>query len=1711
MLKMRVLTTVSAMALATSVGATAAKANNLVVDLTAASPTLTVAAGSSSVDIANEQLTSGASQTADVVNAAIGFPGGDPSVFQDVGGGTVTVQVSDVDAALEGTANSIFAEAGSNEATNQIDFYTATGSGDSSAATLGSFQVSADSDVVASTDNTNVLAQVLDLGAGSTVQVEDNDIRADGTINSADNLIYGDVNNALTSTELGQATIDAGSGTVTAGATALAGNAQAVIGGADSSATVSDSRIGVLAQVGGVAPQPSIDGAPIDLTNNAITASFTGNDASTTVALTGDQDITLDGTAGVVNSQVAGGDYSFDAETDSVAIEAANTQDLVGPGYMADLTDTGLTVQDNEIMATSTANDAENGVSLDENVNLTGVPSARLNSVDIATDTANVNGDLFIANAQYSAVDTNADVDEGEVNVLTGDALGATIIADDNTIGAEATGSAVVNQLDVGNTADFSALVAVNTVQYTEGATQTASNDSQLVLDTGSTSGTGLDVDDSSLTVDDNALYAEAMGNSHSSAVNITGTTVTGAGTLVTNSILADRPSTAGQVSADFSLLNVQVVDGGGVNADVVTEIDVDAGDDSFTTSDLSVSGNDIRGLAVGNLSTEASIAVDATTFTGTVGVANVQTVEDGASLTSSIAPQDGALITADVAADESSVTDEAGIHVDANTASSRVWGNLADATTNSIAVDAVTVESGPNPLRSAVSTNRIAGVSYTAVDHTISLLNDQSVEDLDGALVSASATGDFINLTVGETGDDALLTNSTVTASGNEGTTSATLNQATSEVIVDAVTLDNAAGLVNVQTLADENNNGESASIDVSQTDLDITVDVLAGGDGDMEDVTVQANDNALLASGRINQASNTLDVSSQTQTLTDTINPAIPTVAPITGTTSIALSSGATYGDSESLLINDQSFEALGTGAGPGTLDGMAVVVFDNDITVDVGTDEDLLNSVAEVNGNSVTALALGNDATNTLMLDVDSFDTTNANQDAGPTNGPIASIGSQQTGTAGDGSGAIAATVDSTTISLDADADDTDNIAGSDLSIDENSVRALSRTNNVSNDLTASGNTVLNDVFETPLSSISGADGLVLLDETTFAVGSRQVSSVSNIATVVGTAISVEAGSAVTASEIDSLIDDTSISANSNLVVAEARGSDAGNSLSTDFVENAAQSSVANSQTADGPVTYSASAEDTEITVLTDVGETVTDSAFTANGNAVAALASGNRATNALSADGTNVRMSNGMNVTSVDPVLGSLSSDASLAVLNVQGDPASLGGAPVGVDATVADAIIGVGANGLFDSGSVSAEANLVLAQAVSHSATNSLEITASANIESGGLDSTPGASIGSLQTVSAGSQVQSQVSDVTIAAIVDDQRSTLSMAASVTDNQVLSSAIGGSATNALLADAEAGIQNGQISNPSVGEAFGPAATTLDAGFNVLNVQRGAEVGFTSSIDGVDIAAGGAEDYNADSAVVGDNVVQAEARGFIASNSLTLDAGSSSTATGAIANNQALNGGVITTINDVVIATGNLDEGAVDSSLSVGGNTVQALSSGNQAQNVLNTTADASLQENSGAGTEIDPADPTPLNVSGADYAVLNNQTMGGTVSATVTQVAIGIDGLEAVTGVNDSALDVEGNQVRASAVGNDAVNSMVLNTGTFAHPSAAVANLQRNNGTSVSATVDGAAIGIGGVGTTIGATSDGSSFSVRGNSIGASAIGNRAVNSLASGD
>lgn len=1717
----RVFATVSAVAISTAAGISGARADNVLYDLNIASPTITAAAASASV-ITSNQLDLTTNITSTNTTTVLGSP---TSGTHDVEGGTDPVLVA---------FNTIFASTTGNDVANLVDLHTATGTSPLNAATVGSLQANlaggaATLDATVTTGE--VRADFEDLGAGGSIVVDTNTIRADATVNSASNTVAGDINPLLSSGELGQSTVTnpGAPDEAVAGATVLAANAQLADSIDTPSAVVTTARIGIGATVDGT--PDSLDGVNLDLTNNLIRARFLGNTATNSVDVSAGDAVTLVGTAGATNVQVASGTDDLTAVTSASVIELGNTGLTE---QIADLDGSSATYSGNDIVAAVGANASSNSVLLESGVSQSGVAVSgdQKNSFDAGTpDTAAVVADLFIQNVQYSPVGTDA-VNEGDLTLRIEDVTGSTVDALDSSSGASTTGNSTINDITVANATTFNSIVGVNTIQYGEGLNKAESgikaDGANLSVSVASISSTGTIVD-SKITTEGNRLYTEATGNANDSTVSISGTSVTGLDPA--SETVATRTTTNGSVTADISLLNAQVLDGGGAQATTISRLRTDislggAAAGEITSSSVSTSSNEISAQAIGNLSTEASIAVDATNVSATVGLANSQTVEDGASLTAQTDSPTTDQSQLLVWGFPSKITDSS-INTDTNTFSSTVYGNLSDSTTTSISVSGTTLSDGGSVLPSA-TVSRAGAVTDTTIDAGYSLLSDQSVEDLQGSTVTASSgtvadggQGDLIYVRIGLANTNPL-TDSNFTIDGNTGTVSATLNQATSTATVNGATsLDASTSLVNVQSVADENGTGGSVGIKANQYDADMTLSLGANADGvpeSISDTTFTINDNTLLASGRGNLAANTVSVSAQTQSLTNTLTPGDSTV----------VLNGSSNAAGETVLVNDQSIVNLvdtGTGAG------IAVVNDNSDWSMVVATAGAFSGNDATIDGNAMRIQALGNEASNSLTVDVGSFDLSKADNTGAALNGPIAMLASNQQAQSDNNDNQLSASGSITRGILDLSGV-TGAVSGSDISLDSNTMRATARVNYVSNSLSTSGTTVpdVSGAATSPTASVldTGGDNIVF-DASMFGLASSQVNGNDVYAELVGSGGGTPVGLRLIANGATT-IDGTDLSVSTNTLVAEANGNTGVNALALDFNSNAAQAFLASAQqvTTNDP-TIESYAFDIELLANVNgaaAAPALSSSTVSLDSNIVAATSSSNRATNTLSTSGTNILSSsdNTSPTTTVDSTSTTVVSTlADIGLVNTQGSADFL--AP-NEDETVLATVdtVNILANvATLNSGTVSVDNNLVLGQSVVHSAGNALTLDASANI--GATGDTPSASLTSFQALSDDGSVDAAVSSVTIGAVgttsIEAMDATTSAAAHANLNTVASVALGGSATNRLTATAGAEILGGVAApTPVMGapDSDPAAPITLNADYNLLNVQVGysdaqtISSSTTTTTIGFDIGS----DLSGDSLTIDNNAVQAQTRGFVADNRLSLSAGSSSDATAQVGNLQVTDGfdGLTADVTTTSVGGSVNASGALNSGLTVDGNLVSASSAGNTALNALTTTAAASLQEASGAGATLDLGATTQISVTGAEYAVLNSQTVNdvnGTdgLAASITTATIGLDDLSGSTGVDGSSLSVSGNQAVASATGNDAVNALVLNTGTFAHPSGAVANLQSISGSVISASVDTVGVGIGLGGGVISGTSSNSSLKVQGNSIGASAIGNSAVNSLSS--
>ena len=1721
MRKSRVLSTVSAVALTAGIGlsANAATAPNLLIDLGSYTITVTGATGPAAAVTGNDQINLGGSITDLVQSINIGVPvvGTD-----DIGGSANNVDVDN---------NTVFSEAFGNTAVTEVDVAQATGITPDNGAVAGSLQVNDTNTLSSTTDDVEIRIVLDGVGADDSLSLTSNSITSETVGNTATTaagfdtpggaLVTGDVPLGYTSTEEGQVQFDNGAGGESptdqfeASASYVAGSAQ-INTDATLSSVNSDNLVTLLVnQDGG----QDVEGTPMVVDSNTISSELTGNDGTTGIGLTNGLNVALDGSAAVANLQVNTGGDTYNADTLGARIEVR-----IGDGTLAtdgDMVDSDLEVTNNTISADAQGNSANNFVTFEEGLSQNGPTTTQDNSVTFnGTDFTNSQADLIVSSVQVNDVDVTATIGAGVVGgsrilVDTEGLDGSDVTVDGNAITASAGQNEATNTIDVGGAPTFDSSVAVNNLQYATGQT-ISTNEANL---RGDIAGEGQTITESSVSFDDNTLSSTALGNAQSSSAIIRGTNVvsdTIGGTAA--NILVDRPGTSGDLTADLSVLSTQVVDGSdaAVIATQSSSIVVDVTDDSadFLSSQASISNNDLTVEVVGNLATETSLTIDSTNIDTTAAVANVQTIEDGVELRAeNNSGSNTDHIDIDVGA--ATITDVE-FAVNGNEITSTLFGNLADASTNSLVVTGTSIgdrgQITPNTL-----VDRFAGVPPTGLDISsttagFSVHNNQSIEDLNEELI-VSTVSDLANdedlitilfegpaLGPGSPGDgNAIITTSSIQMNENLGSASAQLNAATSELIIDAAAgLNASSALTNVQTVAAENTGVSVAGVSV----------ILEGGfelklfiNGDITDSSVEANENELLASAGLNEANNRVSVSATNQVVEGLG----------TGVISSLILGEDTETNSEISLVNDQYFDALGGDVDVninGGVDGRG-------IDVGIGGDNggDLVRSPVTANGNVIATTVEANVASNEIDMDIGSFNLDAADTGGGALRGPVATIASNQRGVVNDTAGGFSSSVTNASVQIDLDTG-VGAITEGNVEADGNTISAFGRVNAVENTLIAEGNTFLVDggdasIPEAELLSTTNGGDLEFFNSA-FAIGSRQQNGFSVSSLIDNADIDVSI-------EVDTITDSVA-SADGNLAIAQARGSDSVNTGGVNFNSNQGQMFVGNvqlSEASDPQNVISAIITNTDINV--DANQSaeggpdtvITDSALTADGNSFLALSSANRTSQVLDASGTNIE-SSFVGVPSIDATPPNPRDViADFGIVNHQGAQVLLNGEGDVVTASVNNSTIEVLADEVI-SGAISVDGNTAVAGAILDSASNAVSLTALANVAGSS------SAVYSQQFRDDASSVLATAFGIEIGSVgtIGDISSDGAVGISVDANRIGASATVGSAANSIAVSADAAISG----NPGIVPAADVLADggMLNADHSVFNLQLNLGADATAIVGadadlvpvGFRIGAEIGSDALNDAISIDDNLIEAIAEGFASTNTISLNAGSSSVTTAQVANRQETTGA---TILAAIVGGGvgsdgigtSFDGGVVASSATVNDNTVAATAQTNQSTNVITSFAEATFQNTDGVTLTIAPGGPTLLDVDLADYAVLNSQaTADGATTASIGDLGIGI-GLAGA--LDDAALTINGNQVLATSIANDALNVIGLDAGTSNNrPSVAVANLQTNTNQTVSSTISNVNIGVAGIGGSANSTT-----SVSGNTVGSTSIGNRSFNSIGS--
>ena len=1748
----RILSTVSAIALTAGLGAGALAATlpNVVIDLD--SDTVVFTGTSIAVGAANDQLNNNTNLTATIGPAVhIGAP---PFGGASIGiGGSTTVDVSNNDDGVNpilGTAGAI-----GNTTTNLVSTGVATGGPlATNAAVAGSGQFNTGGTVLTSTvgggGGTDVSVQIdANVGAASTnntFNLNSNTLGADGDANIATNAVFGDVDLTFSSTEQGQIVgHDVGGAggedpaEFEASASYIAATAQYNAALGASGSTVDDTRIGLLVDA------DEIDASTLSVDGNEARARFAGNTSVTFVSVGSGGANTLVGSAGAANQQVNNGNATLSATVDDTVIELGDVNNVNAGGTdLGDLVNgSSAALTNNEITAavegnSSATSTATSGISQTGPTAAAGVQSNAASLLLGGTYVGNLQVDLAASNIQENDGVLNATIADGVLFAANLDAVtGSTLTVSNNEARSSSTANDADNTVSATGGNSFAANSGIQNLQYSSGS-QTAANAAQLQVDQGdgtTETGVTITVGDADLTdgIDDgNHISSSVIGNEQDSNASISAGTIS-IDSLGGSDAFNNSNNTVGShiVSADHSIVNLQVVEDDAaltastVSAGATFDIDLHDSNGGLSAATYHVSGNSATAAATANLNNEASLSIAAgTTVATTAAVLNAQWVNDS-TLTATVDTAGGRDIF-EIDTNGDAVTN-LNYNVDGNVASATVFGNNVPAGTNSLSVSGNTIsDNGTTTPVASVARPALGPIASAIFDTGFTLVSDQIVEDMvDGpATASVSGTGaEILDFQMG--GGVDVISTSDFSISGNEGRAEVTLNNVNNEVDIDASTTLNAStALVNAQSVQTRIG-ALSAGIDV---DIAGNIEASFDVDDDFADNNIDLIGNLIRGAGTLNSASNSVSVEAGTQDIDGVIAGSTVTVglgaAGGTNTTAVA----------ETVLVNDQYFEALLDG-------GVDVDITDSDIVVDVDGgatagdeilrtdivvgDPDLDDDVDE--GNRIEAVSRGNVGANGIDLAVGTFDLAGADVGATSRRGPVASLVSNQHSGAESTTGFSASVTDAditATVTL------TDSVTNSDILVQGNTISAFARVNvadnghldadgNQVNGLEVSGNSFLHAdtvVGNAPTASYVFGGNDLSFSNTAFAVANRQISNGNVTTNVTGAEFGVFAN-------VTNAVTNANLSTNNNTAQAQSRGNDATNMASVDFGTNEASAFVGNFQKS-APTsalgvpgfTYSATVDADFSTDADDGTDTsITGMALTVDNNTVLAAASGDRATNRLSAGGTNITGS--MPETVLPIVDASLAATPNIggtdyAIINHQGD--TTGESDVALVATVSPIATVTTLEVLAQdvvSGAISISGNTVRADTILEEATNVLAIDASANV--GAAGDSLSAAILSRQVVDDDSSATSTIGALQIGSVgtIDDISNAGAVAINIDGNFVEAESHLGMAINTLTVDAGANIFGND--EAALVPVIGTAADTLDADFNVLNVQLTDGGGGSTSTaqitvlqaTGLQIGANVNSAADGDSLSVDNNVVLADAVGFVASNTLALTAGANDvTAAAQIGNHQIHDASIVVTarIDLAGQATDgaglDLVAGADSTAVSVSGNIFAGLAVSNDATNMLSASAGATLPDSAGAGTSLTG---TGIAVTAADMAILNRQiSTDGSTIATVQDFGIGAN---VAGGLTTASIGVNNNVVVAGAVGNRSVNGLTLNAGVSAQmPASVVANQQINDGQTITATISNVSIGAGGV-----TGSTGSNVSVSGNAVGATAVGNSSFSSI----
>ena len=653
----------------------------------------------------------------------------------------------------------------------------------------------------------------------------------------------------------------------------------------------------------------------------------------------------------------------------------------------------------------------------------------------------------------------------------------------------------------------------------------------------------------------------------------------------------------------------------------------------------------------------------------------------------------------------------------------------------------------------------------------------------------------------------------------------------------------------------------------------------------------------------------------------------------------------------------------------------------------------------------GNALIAAGYGNQSTNGLDLD-----TVSIVPPVPGSTGAVASVTGVQS--LADTARVIATTNPGTITHVFGGATD------SSLSVTGNSDQAIATGNLASgNLLTVKANTI--DAAQGDLLG-GGAVGTAI----TTPAGDASVTGAFSVQNVqdYGKA-SIFAGSLGNAADIEvgGTVSGSSLIADGNSSLVAATGNRADNAASLDATTIATSADVNSLQTGDGNVTVSLGSDAHRAgTTVSPLGLVDTSSLAVTN-NKATGTAIGSTSSNSLTVTADTPLDGSGHSDATAGPIADGYGAAATFALANDQktGEPSNDGS----TTPTIAANVIGrfaVNGDGRADQSSFAIDDNLQHAGALANDTVNRLSVAATGH----GDEASPaaGAALSSSQYGQANVVASSDAKFAARGAISD---STVSLSGNA--NEAVATI--NQADNGLSVS---GVEIGTVTGGDATAATGPLGPPSASGDRVLANQQFATgsagaVANTLFVNG-DVGGG----LDASEVTLADNTTSADAAANRALNSASVTASAGHAGNAGLVNTQMSAADVTasaTTNAAFIVAGSTLAPAIGDAAVSIDGNQTAALARGNAADNQL------TLGGTSAPGTADATVGRFDASVTAAG-ALLNSQSNYGAVTATASNTSYGVP-LNATGTVNASNVGVTGNSVSAAAYGNVASNAVTL--------------------------------------------------------------------------